>query len=76
VAGLAAVTEPGGTLHLLCFSDEGPGTGPHPVGRDELAAAFGPGTGWHVATVEADRVLTRFHGDDGAPAWLATITRV
>jgi SAM-dependent methyltransferase len=75
VAGLASVTERGGTLHLLCFSDAGPGTGPHPVGRGELAAAFGPGTGWHVAAIEPDRVQTRFHDDDGAPAWLARITR-
>jgi len=75
VASLASVTEPGATLHLLCFRDDGPDAGPHPVRREELAAAFGPGTGWQVAAVDADRVLTRFHGDDGAPAWLARITR-
>jgi hypothetical protein len=62
-------------LYLLCFSDEGPDTGPHPVGRDELRAAFGPGSGWSVAAIEADRVRTRLHGDAGAPAWLASITR-
>lgn len=76
VASLASVTEPGATLHVLCFSDGGPATGPHPVRRDELAAAFCPGSGWAVAAIEADRVHTRFHGDDGAPAWLATITRI
>ncbi len=75
VASLASVTGPGATLHVLCFSDEGPDTGPHPVSRDELRAAFGPGTGWTVAAIEPDRVLTRFHDDDGAPAWLATMTR-
>jgi SAM-dependent methyltransferase len=74
VASLAAVTEHGGTLHVLCFSDAGPGTGPHPVSEAELRAAFGPGTGWHVAALEPDRIHTRFH-DDGAPAWLATIIR-
>jgi len=74
VASLASATEPAGTLYVLCFSDEGPDTGPHPVSRDELSAAFGAGTGWRVAAVERDRVQTRFHAD-GAPAWLATIER-
>jgi SAM-dependent methyltransferase len=75
VASLASVTEHEGTLYVFCFSDDGPGTGPHPVGRDELRAAFGPGTGWNVAAIEPDRLQTRFHDDDGAPAWFATITR-
>jgi SAM-dependent methyltransferase len=76
VASLASVTEQDGTLHVLCFRDEGPGTGPHPVSREELRAAFNPSTGWKVAAIEAARVLTRFHDDDGAPAWLATIRRI
>jgi SAM-dependent methyltransferase len=75
VASLASVTEHEGTLHLLCFSDEGPDTGPHPVSRAELEAAFHAGSGWAVAAIEPDRVWTRYH-DDGAPAWLATIRRV
>ena len=75
VAGLAAVTEPGGTVHVLCFRDEGPDTGPYPVSRDELHAAFADGAAWTVVAVEPERVLTRFHGPDGAPAWLATIRR-
>jgi ubiquinone/menaquinone biosynthesis C-methylase UbiE len=76
VASLASVTEPGGTLYVLCFrDDDGPDTGPHPVSRDDLSAAFHPGTGWRVATIEPDRVRTRYHDDHGAPAWLATITR-
>lgn len=74
-ASLATVTEHGGTLYVLCFSDEGPDTGPHPVGRDELRAAFDTSDGWRVAAIEPDRVQTRFHDDDGAPAWLATISR-
>lgn len=76
VASLASVTGPGATLYVLCFSDIGSDTGPHPVSRDELAAAFGPGSGWNVAAIEADRVLTRFHDDHGAPAWLATLKRI
>src|SRR5690242_16376152 len=75
VRSLASVTEPGGTLYVLCFSDQGENTGPHPVRRDELSAAFSPGRGWDVVTVEPDRVLTRYHDDDGAPAWLATVRR-
>jgi SAM-dependent methyltransferase len=76
VASLATVTEPGATLYVLCFSDVGPNTGPHPVSRDDLAAAFGPGSGWNVAAIEADRLQTRFHDADGSPAWQATITRI
>ena len=75
VASLASVTEPDGTLYVLCFSDEGPDTGPHPVTQDDLRTAFGPSTGWTVVAVERERVLTRFHGDAGAPAWLATVER-
>lgn len=74
-AGLASVIEPGGTLYVLCFSDIGPDTGPHPVSRDELSAAFNSAAGWTVAAVDAARIHTRFHGDDGAPAWLATVKR-
>jgi SAM-dependent methyltransferase len=74
VASVASVTEHGGTLYVLCFSDEGPETGPHPVRHEELRAAFTPGTGWNVATIEPDRIHTRFH-HDGAPAWWATLTR-
>jgi SAM-dependent methyltransferase len=76
VASLASVTEPGATAYVLSFSDVGVDTGPHPVSRDELAAPFGPGRGWAVAAIDADRVLTRFHDDRGAPAWLATLERI
>jgi SAM-dependent methyltransferase len=75
VASLASVTEHDGTLYVLCFSDEGPDPGPHPISRHELRAAFDSSTGWNIAALEAERVQTRFH-DDGAPAWLATIKRV
>jgi SAM-dependent methyltransferase len=75
VASLASVTEHGGTLYVLSFSDDGPDTGPHPVSQEELRAAFSPGSGWDVVAIEPDRVLTRYH-DDGAPAWLATINRI
>ncbi|MEU6410613.1 class I SAM-dependent methyltransferase [Microbispora sp. NPDC046933] len=75
VTSLASVTEHGGTLYVLCFSDDGPETGPHPVGREELRAAFAPGNAWSVVAIQPDRVQTRYH-DDGAPAWFATIRRI
>jgi SAM-dependent methyltransferase len=76
VASLASVTKRDGTLYVLCFSDIGPDTGPHPVTEGELRAAFQPSNGWDVVAVRPDRILTRFHGADGAPAWLATIKRI
>lgn len=76
VASLASVTQHGGTAYVLCFSDEGPDTGPHPISQEQLRAAFNPGSGWNVAAIEPDRVQTRFHDDHGAPAWFATIKRI
>jgi ubiquinone/menaquinone biosynthesis C-methylase UbiE len=75
VASLASVTEHDGTLYVLCFSSDGPETGPHPVSREELRAAFSGANGWNVAAIDADRIQTRYH-DDGASAWLATIKRI
>ena len=74
-ASLASVTEAGGTVYVLAFRD-GPNRGPHPVSPEDLTAAFSPGNGWDVAAIEHDQILTRFHDDDGAPAWLATIKRI
>jgi SAM-dependent methyltransferase len=74
-ASLARVTERDGTLYVLCFSDQGPDTGPHPISQEELSAAFNPSGGWNVAAIEPERIQTRFH-DHGAPAWLATIKRI
>ena len=75
VASLASVTEPGAALHVLCFSDAGPDTGPHPVSQDELKAAFERSTGWRVTCITPDRCQTRFAAK-GAPAWLAKFERV
>jgi SAM-dependent methyltransferase len=75
VTSLASVTGPGTNLHMLCFSDVGPGTcGPHPVSEDELRAAF-RGEGWSISSLAADRIHTRF-GPEGFPAWLARIERI
>ncbi len=75
VASLASVTEHEATLYILCFSNEGPDVGPHPVSEQELRAAFSASAGWNVAAIKPARVQTRFHGDNGAPAWFATIKR-
>jgi len=76
VASLASVTEHGGTLYVLCFSDGAPDTGPHPVSEKELRAAFDARNGWEIASIEPDRIRTRFHDERGAPAWFATIKRL
>jgi SAM-dependent methyltransferase len=75
VASLASVAEHDGTLYVLCFRNDGPDTGPHPVSQEELRAAFNPRSGWSVAAIEPERLQTRYH-DNGAPAWLATIKRI
>lgn len=75
VASLASVTEHAATLYVLCFRDEAPDTGPHPIRQEELRAAFKPSHGWEVVAIQPDRIQTRFH-DDGAPAWFATIKRI
>jgi SAM-dependent methyltransferase len=75
VASLASVTGRGGHLYVLCFSDVGPDTGPHPVSQEELRAAFTRSIGWIIARIEPDRCQTRFAAQ-GAPAWLARIERI
>lgn len=75
VTSLASVTGPGGCVHVLCFSDLGPGTGPHPISEDALRAAFARGDAWSVASVTADRLQTTF-APNGVPAWLAKIERI
>ena len=74
VASLASVTGRGGNLYVLCFSDDGPDTGP---------ASRQPG-GVEGSVHSERRLERRLHssGSDrdevqraGAPAWLATIER-
>jgi SAM-dependent methyltransferase len=80
VEGLASVLRPGGTCHLMCFSDRQPGTvGPRRVTQEELRAAFGDG--WAVLSVVADQFdlqpsFAGLFGSASAEAWLATIERV
>jgi SAM-dependent methyltransferase len=76
VASLAAVTEPGATLFVLCFRDDTPDTeGPHPLSEADLRAAFAPETGWRLAGLEKSQIEVTF--DPGQfPAWLVTAERV
>jgi hypothetical protein len=69
------VTELDGTLYVLCFSDDGPDNGPHPVSQKELGAVFKVRNRWSAATIQQDRIHTRYH-DDGAHAWFARIKRI
>lgn len=73
-AGLAAVTEPGGRVYVLCFRDAGTASGPHPVTAEEVAAAFDPAQGWRVAALDDEVIETNFD-PAGLPAWLVTVER-
>jgi SAM-dependent methyltransferase len=75
VASLASVTSCGGRLHVLCFSDVGPDTGPHPISQEDLRAAFERSGCWSVVSVSPDQIQTRFAAE-GLPAWLAEIERI
>ena len=58
IAGLTHITELGGRLLLLCFSDEEPGThGPRRVSQREIRAAFDDA--WTVEEIRARRADVR-----------------
>ncbi|HEX6856251.1 MAG TPA: hypothetical protein VF204_13240 [Streptosporangiaceae bacterium] len=48
----------------------------HGVSREDLRSAFSAGNGWRLDALEPDRVQTRYHDEAGAPAWLATVSRI
>lgn len=73
-ASLRSISEDGATLYVLCFSDQGTDLGPHPVSEDDLRAVFAGDSGWHIVSIEPERIETRSVEFDG-PAWLATIRR-
>lgn len=71
---VGAVLQPGGRLHLLCFSDLQPGTfGPRRLSQAELRSTFA--SGWRVDAIQPDR-FDILIDPDGALAWLATFTRL
>lgn len=70
---LATAAAPGAALYVLCFSDQGPAQGPHPVSLQDLRAAFRPEQ-WRVSSITPELTYTRLH-DGGLPAWLATVIR-
>jgi SAM-dependent methyltransferase len=74
VASLATVLEPGGILHLMCFSDRQPGEiGPRRVSQQEIRAAFADA--WEILEIVATTFLTNLP-DREALAWRATIRLV
>ena len=79
-AGLTHVTEPGGRLLLLCFSDEEPGAqGPRRVSQREIRAVFEDA--WTVEEIRARHAdvrddLPEISFTDGGPkVWFAIIRR-
>jgi len=74
VASLASVVEPGGVVHLLCFSERTYGLGPRGVTKAELRAAFAQG--WRVESIQAALFEVRAESSARpARAWLAKIVR-
>jgi cyclopropane fatty-acyl-phospholipid synthase-like methyltransferase len=80
VEGLARVLRPGGTYHLLCFSDrEPPGEGPRRVTQAEIRSAFRDG--FRVQEIQASSFETASYpggptfSPGGPLAWLASIVR-
>lgn len=71
---LCEVLSPGGTLHVLCFSDEEPpGPGPRRVTQYEIGAAFR--SLFTVTRIRAAVFESLLHSG-GARAWLATLVRI
>lgn len=74
-ASLAEVFEPGGILHLLCFSEHTPGTdGPRRVTQAEIRQTFS--RDWIVDRIDEEGFSVNTHWTGAQPnAWLARIIR-
>jgi cyclopropane fatty-acyl-phospholipid synthase-like methyltransferase len=71
---LTEVLSPGGTLILLCFSDEEPpGPGPHRIAEYEIGDAFR--SIFVISRIRPGRFEANRPGG-GAKAWVATLTRI
>lgn len=75
VSSLAAILRPGGTVHLLCFSELTPGEqGPRRVTQAELRTAFAGG--WIVEEIRPERFdVAEAFAAERPHAWLARIVR-
>jgi SAM-dependent methyltransferase len=80
VAGLGHVTNLGGRVFLMCFSDEEPsGSGPRRISQSELRQAFADG--WAVESITETRFepnpeVDQSEFSEGGPkAWFAVIRR-
>ncbi len=70
---LHATLRPAARYFLLCFSEHEPGDmGPRRVTAGEIRETFA--RGWTVVSIVEERFATRW-GEDGARAWLASLTR-
>lgn len=81
VNSLSSVIRPGGTYHVLCFSDQEPaGEGPRRVSEAELRGAFEHG--WNVREIRAIQFTTATYpgapifSPGGPKAWCATFERL
>ena len=74
-SSLAGVVEPGGALHLLCFSEHTPGTdGPRRVTQAEIQATFS--RDWFVDRIEPQAfAVSNLWSGIQPSAWLARIVR-
>ena len=72
---VASVMEPGGVLHLLCFSEQTPGSeGPRRVTQAEIRQTFS--RDWIVDQIEPESFSVNAQWQGHAPsAWLARIVR-
>jgi SAM-dependent methyltransferase len=73
IGGLHAVLVPGGSYHLLCFSEHATLPGPRRLSQADIRASFA--RGWVVETIEAARFDIRGNAT-GGDAWLAHIRRI
>jgi SAM-dependent methyltransferase len=86
VASLHQVMRPGGRLHILALSDEGPGFGPE-VDETTIREAFG--AGWRLAALERSQFIGVVTMEEQVekvglplgqrvhlPGWLATVRRL
>lgn len=70
---LCEVLSPGGTLHVLCFSDEEPpGPGPYRIAESDLRDAFR--SIFALTRIRPGRFERR--GPEPARAWVATLVRI